>query len=299
MASACFVCHTGISERYSEWKWEIWGKTYRLSKCPACGSFFTDPLPDNATLRSLYEKSFDYRWYRDHYDAKLRDCRMRIREYQNIMGRKVLDFGGGIGYFSQVAREMGFDSTTFDPFYNKEAGIDGKWDTLVALHVLEHSNDPDSLIEQIKNFLKPGGRLILAVPNALSTGYKKLGMHWVWAQPPLLHVFHFTAAGLKSLLKRHDFQNLKITYHERWDANIHSDVKNVRLSNMMDALWSKRPFNSFSYYRKLVAAINSFRRFDSLKKALKGYDPDNESYAELQIIALNSEAHDDEDNQLV
>ncbi len=284
----CYVCHEQTLDYYSACRWVFEGNTYRLVQCRACGSIFTDPLPDNATLKQLYEKSFDYRWYQDHYDAKLRDCRMRIHEYQNSMGRRVLDFGGGIGYFSQIAREMGFDSVTHDPYYTKETCVSGKWDTIVALHVLEHANNPDSLIEQTKSFLKPGGKLILAVPNGLSLGYKKLGMDWVWAQPPLLHIFHFTAIGLKILLERHDFKDIRVTYHERWDANLYSDLERVQWFRIMDAAWSKKPFNSFSPYRKLIARINTFRRFKGLEKAMMHYDPENENYAELQVVASNN-----------
>jgi len=291
---SCCVCHEQSLDNYADWHWEISGNTYRLSRCRACGSVFTNPLPDDVTLKQLYEKSFDYRWYKEHHDAKLRDCRIRIHEYRNIMGQKVLDFGGGIGYFSQAAREAGFDSTTFDPFYNSETIISDNWDTVVALHVLEHSNNPDILVEQMKNLLKPGGKLILAVPNMLSLGDQRLGMRWVWAQPPLLHIFHFTAKGLKSLLERHNFKIIQISYHERWDANIYSDVNNTRLSNIFDALWSKRPFSSFSCYRKSIASINSSRRFHDLEKAMRTYHPGNESYSELQVAAINPEPHDDQ-----
>ncbi len=239
MDNTCLVCCKGVSESYGEWHWEIGGETYQLARCRSCGSVFTNPLPDDATLRTLYKNDFDYRWYQDHYDAKLRDCRMRIHEYRGILGHRVLDFGGGVGYFSAAARELGFDSDTYDPFLTSKTAIGGRWDTVVALHVLEHSNNPDSIIEQIKRLLIPGGRLILAVPNSASLGYKKLGMHWVWAQPPLLHVYHFNASGIKSLLSRHGFGEFKVSYHERWDANLYSDLENVRLSNVMDALWSK------------------------------------------------------------
>ena len=288
MGNSCLVCREGTVGSYGEWHWEFWGNTYRLVKCLSCESVFTDPMPDDVTLKKLYDANFDYRWYQDHYDAKLRDCRIRVHEYRDIMGRKVLDFGGGIGYFSEAAREIGLDSVTYDPFYNKEAKIGGQWDAVVALHVLEHSNNPDRTIDQMRRLLKPGGKLILAVPNLLSLGYKKLGMHWVWAQPPLLHIFHFTAKGLEILLKRHNFKDLDISYHERWDANLYSDVEHVKLFRIMDAAWATRPFNAISAYRKIIARINTIRRFKGLEKAMRNYNPKNENYAELQITASNS-----------
>lgn len=284
MNTLCEVCHDDAREIYGDFHWNIQGTHYRLVKCRSCGSVHTDPLPDNAMLLQLY-KTFNYRWYRDHYDAKLRDSRIRVSEYRNAMGRRVLDFGGGIGYFSTAARELGFESRTFDPFYEKESGIPKNWDTIVALHVLEHSNTIDTLLEQMKGLLKPGGNIIIAVPNFLSQGYKQLGMNWVWAQPPLLHIFHFTSSGLQALLSRHGFRDFKVSHHERWDANLYTDLEHVQRFKKMDAAWFRMPFTYFPFYRKKIAKRNAAERFKGLEQAMKNYSPDNCAYAELQVIA--------------
>lgn len=288
MDKTCTVCHESMVQCYGEWQWNIRGQVYRLSSCPICGSVFTDPLPDNAALKKLYKTEFDYQWYRDYYIAKIRDCRQRIEGYRRFMGRRVLDFGGGLGYFSQLARKQGYHSITYDPYTTRGDLQEKEWDTIVSLHMLEHSNNPDKTIRLIKSLLVPGGKLILAVPNFSCRGYNELGMYWVWAQPPLLHIFHFTATGLKSLLMRHGFIELQISYHERWDANLYTDLEKVEKFRKMDAAWSRKPFNSIPLYRKLIAYRNSFLRFKGLEKAIKNYNPDDENYAELQIVATKT-----------
>lgn len=285
MNKHCPVCNKGLPRAYNDQQWEFWGVEYRLVMCPECGSAYTDPMPGGETLKKVYATWFDYRWYQDFYNAKLRDCRIRLKEYQELMGRRVLDFGGGVGYFSSAAREEGYVSQTYDPYASGDVLGDEKWDTVVALHVLEHSNDPDDTVEQIKKILTPKGTLILAVPNFSSLGYRKLGMGWVWAQPPLLHIFHFTAEGLKALLGRNGFEDIKISYHERWDANLYTDLEKVKTFRRLDSLWLRQPFNRIGLYRKLVARLNSALRFNGLKKALKGYDSENNGYAELHVSA--------------
>jgi len=42
------------------------------------------------------------------------------------------------------------------------------YDGVLALHVLEHVDDPSSLLAHVRTWLKPGGRLVAAVPNAQS-----------------------------------------------------------------------------------------------------------------------------------
>lgn len=282
----CPVCLGQHCVSFGEQRWLVFEKSYRLTRCASCLSAFTVPLPDDATLQRVYRSSFDFRWYRDHFPAKLKDCRVRLDEYKNLLGQRVLDFGGGVGYFSQAAREAGYQSLTYDPFTAIAPVEKGAWDTVVALHVLEHANDPDRMCQQFKELLAPGGRIVLAVPNFSGRGYQEQGMRWVWAQPPLIHIFHFTAAGLAALLSRHGFDDIQISYHERWDANIYCDEEHAEQFRKRDAVWGIRPFKFFPPYRRLIAYLNSRRRFQGLVQALRNYDPSSDIYSELQITAV-------------
>lgn len=242
-------------------------------------------MPGNDVLSRLYAESFDYRWYQDHYGAKLRDCRERVREYESYLGRNVLDFGGGVGYLSAALRERGYDSVTYDPFCRKDDQKNGLWDTVIALHVLEHANDPDRTLCEMKELLGAGGNLIIAVPNAGGRGYRELGMQWVWAQPPLLHTIHFTASGLSALLQRNGFAIESLTFAERWDANLCTDLDRVKFYSILDQAWSRQPYNKFSLYRKGSALVSSLFRSIGLHTARQGYDPTNTDYSELQVVA--------------
>jgi len=287
MNMMCCICQSGSVEPYSDLSWEISSHTYQLVTCASCGTAYTDPIPDKETIDHLYKTGFNYNWYRDHLWAKLKDCRIRIDEYAPHLGEKVLDYGGGIGYFSQVARERGYKSLTYDPYASNGQLEHDQWDTVVCSHMLEHSNDPDATIREVKGMLSKGGKLILTVPNFSSSGYRQLGMEWVWAQPPLLHIFHFTSEGLISLLKRNGLEIISVSFHERWDANLQSDLKEVHKFKKLDSLWHKQPYSKFRFYQKFIATINSLIRFNALKKALVNYDSNNKIYSELSIICGN------------
>jgi SAM-dependent methyltransferase len=287
MTDSCPVCAFSTTKLYTEQKWRDAATEFRLAICEQCGCAHTTPLPTDQRLKSLYSSSFDYRWYQDHFAAKLADCKLRLQEFSGQLGEQVLDFGGGMGYFSQAAREAGYESVTYDPFASDlppPAG--GKWNSVVALHVIEHANDLDRICEQFKKFLAPGGRLILAVPNFSGAGYRQLGMRWVWAQPPLLHIFHFTAAGLASLLTRHGFGDIQVSYHERWDANLYCDVEHAQRFQKWDSACGMRPLNRFSVYRRFIARLNSKRRFSGLSQSLRNFDSQSDIYSELQVTAV-------------
>lgn len=281
----CPVCLHVETRPYSAQTWNFWGVEYRLLSCDACNSISTYPLPDNDVLAKLYAECFDYRWYQDHYGAKLRDCRERVREYRPILGQRVLDFGGGVGYLSAVLREEGYESITYDPFCRQDDKKEGLWNTVIALHVLEHANDPDSTLGEMKSLLAKGGNLILAVPNAAGRGYRELGMKWVWAQPPLMHTLHFTAAGLSALLERNGFTIESLTFAERWDANLCTDLDRVAFQSLIDSAWGRLPYNRYRLYRKGCAVASSLFRSIGLQIARQGYDPANTDYSELQVIA--------------
>ena len=234
------MCGTGVGVLKGEEAWPFGSVLYRLAECPSCGCAFTVPLPTDRVLRDLYAKMFDYRWYRDHLRAKMRDAAARYAEYRPLLGASVLDFGGGLGYFSAICRARGHVSVTLDA-YAPHGGLapGSQFDTVVALHVLEHANDIDGLILQMRAFPKPGGNLIIAVPNYRSAGYRERGMRWVWAQPPLIPIYHFTAEGLAALLRRRGFRRLEISYHERWDANRHCDLERAEEFAAWDGMWAR------------------------------------------------------------
>ncbi|MBU2838316.1 class I SAM-dependent methyltransferase [Acidithiobacillus thiooxidans] len=283
MFTKCQICISKYATLFGSYEWTSENKTYNLYKCKKCGSAFTCPLPTDAMLQELYKHSFSYEWYRNHLSAKIKDSETRYNAYKNIIGNMVLDYGGGIGYFSQVCRDHGLNSITYDPYTTDNAQTN-KWDTVVALHVIEHSNNPDNIIDNIKSLLVNNGTLILAVPNFSGIGYHKMGMQWVWAQPPFLHIFHFTAEGISRLLERHGFTIIEISYHDRWDANIYCDVINAAKYAKRDAMWSNKILGKYYPYRMLISQMNSYARFNGLKKSNKLIYEDTER-SELQVIA--------------
>jgi SAM-dependent methyltransferase len=260
------------------------GREFHLVRCDVCGSAYSQPLPDDESLAKLYGEHFDYRWYRDHYDAKLRDARMRLREYQPWLGGRVLDFGGGFGYFARAALEAGLVSSTYDP-YAARSDPGGDWDCLVALHVLEHANDPDRAIAQMKSRLRTGGKLLIAVPNFDGAGYRKLGLDWVWAQPPLVHIFHFTAVGLERLLVQHGFGDIEVSYHDRWDANRVADIDRASEFRRVDSAWGLPLLNRAEPYRRWIARRNARLRFSALDSASALQVERSADLAELEVRA--------------
>ncbi len=86
-----------------------------------------------------------------------------------------------------------------------EAGFeDESFDLVVIWHVLEHMSDPFDTIDECRRILKPGGRLIIAVPNFSSAQARLSGPHWFHLDLPR-HLYHFPLEALQRLVEQAGF----------------------------------------------------------------------------------------------
>jgi 2-polyprenyl-3-methyl-5-hydroxy-6-metoxy-1,4-benzoquinol methylase len=104
------------------------------------------------------------------------------------------------------------------------------FDAVTAWHCLEHMRDPFAAIREIGCLLKPGGVLLIAVPNR-----HNVPMAWLYrcvkGRPyPLfslstkeIHLFHFTPSSLRQALQQAGFQVLRVG----WDNGMVEPLKRV------------------------------------------------------------------------
>lgn len=274
--------------------WQLYGQDFTVLRCTDCQGQLTHPSPSPELLGRFYKDSFSYKWYRDHYPAKFLDALHRVVQYRRMgaLGAgPILDYGGGIGYFGRAARLLGYKAETRDPMYESvtENQADQKignlsaatqtYATITCHHVLEHAIEPAAMLRNIHSLLRPDGTLILAVPNGASLGYARRGVHWVWSQPPLIHLHHITPAGLRALLARTGFVLEKELFFDRWDASVAADVRWAKLFSRWDGQWGATP------WKWGTAQLNSLRRFAALGASYASAVQDPADRSELLVIA--------------
>ncbi|MEU2774354.1 class I SAM-dependent methyltransferase [Streptomyces sp. NPDC007162] len=186
-----------------------------LDQCRDCRHTFQNPR--------LNETGLEF-YYRDFYDG-LGEQKMsgtfggRTRMYRGRAESMVphdptpknwLDVGTGHGHFCEAAREVlpgtafdGLDFTDGVHLAAREGRVEhayrgafpdlapelaARYDVVSMFHYLEHSTDPDRELRAAHETVRPGGHLLIEVPDPESRYARLLGRWWLpWLQPQHLH----------------------------------------------------------------------------------------------------------------
>ncbi len=83
------------------------------------------------------------------------------------------------------------------------------FDVILFSHTLEHVFSPIKELAHVRLLLKPGGMLVIAVPNAGSLEARLFGRWWFpWELPR--HLYHFEKASLAKLLEAAGFRTVRL-----------------------------------------------------------------------------------------
>jgi methionine biosynthesis protein MetW len=87
-----------------------------------------------------------------------------------------------------------------------EAGYPSShFDQVLIWHVLEHVARPRETLDEVRRILRPGGRLVVAVPNFASRQAEWSGAAWFHLDLPR-HLYQFPLAALRTLLDETGFE---------------------------------------------------------------------------------------------
>jgi len=223
---ACALCGEKSSRKQFEKK--INDGTYTMVRCQKCGLEYINPQPSKVELRSFYANSFDYSYMLDYGESNVPTNDRRILALKKHTKRgKYLDIGCGAGLTLNSAKKFGFEpvgvelSREVAEYAQKKWGFKvypgdfldvkfkEKFDAISMFYVLEHVRDPNKYFSKIFTLLKPGGTLILVVPNINSLIARVTGSGWDWINPPK-HLYYFSKETLSAFLKNNRFKVVEV-----------------------------------------------------------------------------------------
>jgi SAM-dependent methyltransferase len=78
-------------------------------------------------------------------------------------------------------------------------------DLVIMFHVLEHLADPVAALQAVARRVKPGGTLILGIPNIASWQARVVGPAWMHLDAPR-HLCHFSPRAIEQALRASGFR---------------------------------------------------------------------------------------------
>lgn len=86
---------------------------------------------------------------------------------------------------------------------------DEAFDAITFYHSLEHLPSPNKALETAFQLLKPGGEVLIVVPNFGSLERRIFGQYWNWVDVPR-HFYHFTKQTLTHCVRRRGFDVVSV-----------------------------------------------------------------------------------------
>jgi ubiquinone/menaquinone biosynthesis C-methylase UbiE len=212
---------------------------FQLDRCQSCDHIFQNPQLSIEGLGFYYQDFYDGLGEQGMdlvFGASEVSYRQRvsmIRAHGSPLSW--LDVGGGHGHFALIAKHL-LPQTRFDVLDLSESveiaakrrwcdrgirglfpevapELKGMYDGISMSHYLEHTTDPVAELDAVADVLKPGGMIMIEIPDPESIIGRRLGWLWLpWFQPQHLHLL--STQNLIKLLERRGFEIAEVDRHE-------------------------------------------------------------------------------------
>jgi len=249
----CFCCGGNETEKLFENLYDknffIDGK-FSLLKCNRCKAEFISPLLNEKHLKKYYPEKEYYSFY--DYN-KLALFYHKISAYyhskKNILfsvifypfsrilysyyidgGKSILEVGCGNGMKLNIYKKYGMKTYGLEPYgpplrnKEKKLGISKKsiknadfkknsFDYIILKEVLEHVPNQKLVLMKCHEWLKPGGKLIITIPNTDGIWKKIFEKNWYGYDIPR-HLYNYNKKNFSFFIKKFGFKIEKIRTYD-------------------------------------------------------------------------------------
>ncbi|MDI5976642.1 class I SAM-dependent methyltransferase [Amycolatopsis magusensis] len=214
---------------------------FTLDRCSDCEHIFQNPRLNPAGLEFYYRDFYDglgEKQLAGQFEGREKTYLGRAQAVSGLVRPETwLDVGTGHGHFCESARAV-FPETRFDGLDLSEGvklaeehgrvstgyrglfaeladELAGTYEVVSMYHYLEHSTAPHAELDAAHRVLRPGGHLVIEVPDPESRYARLLGRRWLpWLQPQHLHF-----VPLANLRQRLESQGFTVVLEQRAEAH--------------------------------------------------------------------------------
>ncbi len=243
-------------------------ENFEIWECKHCTLRFTQNIPEQDEIGPYYRsenyishsdtsKGFINKIYHSVRKHTLRQKKNLVERSTGIRKGNILDIGCGTGAFLNTMEKANWKVTGLEPDDNarkKALELYGlqfaspeklfslphkNFDAITMWHVLEHVHDLHAYINQIKNLLKPHGKLFIAVPNHTSYDEEIYKEFWAAYDVPR-HLYHFSPKSMRELLSLHGLGIIskKPMWYDSFYVSMLSEKYKTEKSNTLRAFFN-------------------------------------------------------------
>lgn len=208
---------------------------FDLHKCRACGLVQQQPRETASRLAAHYDGDYyvfqeaePLRWAR-----AVQQFLVHLRPLETRAPKRLLDVGCAMGHLCALAKRRGWRVSGLDISADAvskavvQFGIDARagrlsqylqtfprFDVVMLGDVIEHVENPASLLRDVRRCLAPGGTVCIDTPN-WGGWRRRIGRsRWLGINP--FHVNLFNTESLSSLLERCGFGDIRVASYTHY-----------------------------------------------------------------------------------
>src|ERR1700733_5394279 len=235
-AVICNNCGCPDSLPLHKFRLEQEGQDSWVVRCLRCSLVYLNPRPTRDRIGIYYPPNYQANMLsllargETNLVARWGFSMVRRRRTPPKKLGRLLDIGCSNGAYLAAMREKGwdvegveFDSDAVEYARNSrqlkvtqgdvQEGLaqlaSNNFDVVTMWHVLEHVYDPAAALQEIHRVLKPGGMLMLEVPNYASPLVGLFKRYWFPMDIPR-HLYQFTPATMKTMLTKAGFNRTRV-----------------------------------------------------------------------------------------
>jgi len=208
----------------SSFKPSLSPEAFSYVRCSSCSLVQVNPQPVAAEVKRRYGENYlAYELANEENFLNLELLALADTGFDELKTGSILDIGCATGCLLAVLRDKGWKTTGVEisvpqaEYGRKTRNLDishlsleenrfpnQHFDVVHASHLIEHLNDPPSLVREVHRVLKPHGRFFVTTPNI--AGFQARLFRNRWRSAIFDHLYLFSVATLSRLLNENGFE---------------------------------------------------------------------------------------------